>query len=224
LFWEQQRDGGMKTANKNYNSAYKMVWRRWVHFIPPVDIIFLITTTHLDYTMRRVQARARAEELGASLSSAEDQPLNASMAGLNLTPPADDAAPIQQVGGLTLDYQERLQRKHLDWFTQPIAHPLGGPAEGIRCIHVCADDPFHIDDGSLQRLAEMLASHIVQQMKTSLASLYFPPSSSSPFFPSQSRSQRMRAKHQANHITWHMLATQRNPKCFTRVVTGVNTS
>jgi deoxyadenosine/deoxycytidine kinase len=162
LFWEQQREGGMATADDNYNDAYVLVWERWRRFIPEPDLVFLCTTTHMDSTMRRVQARARAEEMGASFSSAEDQPLNASMAGLDLSAAQQ---PIQEVGGLTLAYQERLQRKHHEWFTQPVAHPLGASPEGIRCVHISTDDPYHVDDGSLERLAALMARHIAEQIK-----------------------------------------------------------
>jgi hypothetical protein len=164
LFWRQQCDGGMATADENYDDAYTLVWNRWRRFVPEVDITFLFTTSDMELTMRRVQARARAEEMGASFSSAEDQPLNASMAGLR--PPTDDApAPIEKVGGLTREYQERLQQKHLEWFTEPIAYPLGAPPAGIPCVHVNLDAPYHVDDGSLQTLAIMMAGHIMKQMK-----------------------------------------------------------
>lgn len=156
LFWEQQRDGGMATADDNYNDAYVLVWQRWRRFIPEVGLIFLFATSNLEFTMRRVQTRARAEELGASSSSAEDQPLNASVAGLDT-----ESEHVKQVGGLTREYQERLQRKHLEWYTEPRAHPLGAPEEGIPCVHISADSPFHVDDGTLQTLATLMAAHIV---------------------------------------------------------------
>lgn len=161
LFWVKQCQAGMKTADANYDEAYTLVWSRWRSFIPEVDIIFLFQTTDINTTMRRVQARARAEELGASFSSAEDQPLNASCAGLVL----GEAEPIKQVGGLTLAYQEELQRLHREWFTEPLAHPLDGPPAGIPCVHVDMDAPFHVNDGSLQALATLMAGHIMEQMK-----------------------------------------------------------
>lgn len=162
LFWKKQCASGMKTADDNYDEAYTLVWSRWREFIPEVNIIFLFQTSDINTTMRRVQARARAEEMGASFSSAEDQPLNASCAGLLNT----EAAPIQQVGGLTLAYQEQLHRMHREWFTEPRAHPLGcTDPRGIRCVHVSADDAYHVNDGSLLRLAQLLAGHIVEEMK-----------------------------------------------------------
>ena len=146
----------MKTADANYDDAYTLVWKRWRSFIPEVDIIFLFQTSDINTTMRRVQARARAEEMGSSFSSAEDQPLNASIEG---------ATKIEQVGGLTLDYQLELHRMHQEWFTTPRAHPLGCVAEeGIRCVHIDADAPIHVDDGSLQGLATLLTGHIIEQM------------------------------------------------------------
>jgi len=160
MFWTLQREDGMKTADDNYNEAYVMVWKRWLDFIPPVNILFMFKTADINTTMRRVQARARAEELGASLSSAEDQPLNASCVALATA----DAPPIQEVGGFTLAYQERLQRLHLSWLTEPRAYPLDGPAEGIACVHIDADAPFHVDDGSLQTLATLMARHIMAQI------------------------------------------------------------
>lgn len=156
LFWEMQRDAKMATADDNYNEAYVLVWKRWRTLIPEVDCIFFLGASDMDYVMQRVQARARASEMGASFSSAEDQPLAASMVGFQF-----QMEPIQTVGKLTRAYQERLQQKHLEWFTQPVAHPLDAPPQGIPCLHINMDEPFHVDDGSLKALAMRMAVHII---------------------------------------------------------------
>jgi len=156
LFWVKQCSAGMATADTNYDEAYTLIWQRWRRFIPEVDLIFYFQTHDINTTMRRVQARARAEEMGASFSSAEDQGTDS------------DAQPqvVEQVGGLTLAYQLELQRLHREWYTTPRARPLGCPnvEQGIHCIHVDADAPYHADDGTLQGLAQLLAFHIMEQL------------------------------------------------------------
>jgi len=151
MFWMKQHNAGMATADENYDEAYALVWNRWRRFIPEVNIIFFFSTSDINTTMQRMRARARAEELGASFSSAED------CTGLVS---AEPAAKIEQVGGVTLEYQQELLNMHREWFTEPVAYPLGAPPAGIPCVWINADAPTHDDDGSLQALAERLAGHI----------------------------------------------------------------
>ena len=149
LFWEQQVESGCATASGMYRDAYERIWQRWRRFIPEPSMIFFFQTTNIQDTMRRVRSRARAEELH-QLSSSED------------TLGAKEEDVISSVGGLTLDYQQRLLDKHRTWFTEPIAHPVGEPPEGkgIPCVHVNVDAPYHVDDGALRELAKRMAAHI----------------------------------------------------------------
>jgi thymidylate kinase len=151
LFWEQQVESGCESASGMFIEAYEHIWRRWRSFVPEPSLVFLFQTTDIQTTMRRVQTRARAEELGL-LSSSTDNSVVAANGG-------DD--PIQAVGGLTLDYQQRLLKKHQEWFNEPVAHPLGcETTEGIPCAHVNVDKPYHTDDNALRELAANMAKHI----------------------------------------------------------------
>lgn len=160
LFWEQQVDLKQLTAGPMFDEAYQRIWTRWNRFVPPVSIIFFFHTSDIQQTMQRMKSRARAEELGSSSSSSSSSSsaspsLNSSMMDFQTGTPTV----IEEVNGLTLDYQTRLQAKHLEWFTEPVARPPLA-LEGIKCVHVNVDAPYHVDDGSLKELADTIASHL----------------------------------------------------------------
>jgi hypothetical protein len=150
LFWQQQIALGFKTASPRYDAAYQALWSRWRRFVPEPNVLLLFETSDIQMTMRRVKARARAEELGASFSESE---LSASIEH------------IDKVGGLTTEYQGRLLQLHQEWFSSPTARPYGAPQEGIPCVHVNVDAPFHIDDEHLKALASQVVAIILERFK-----------------------------------------------------------
>lgn len=150
LFWQQQIALGFKTASPRYDQAYQSIWSRWRHFVPEPNVLLLFQTSDIQMTMRRVQARARVEEMGASFSETELSPLSASVG----------ETVIEKVGGLTTAYQERLLQLHRDWYSAPVAHPFGAPKEGVPCVHINVDAPFHVDDEHLKALAQQVVEII----------------------------------------------------------------
>jgi hypothetical protein len=151
LFWQQQIALGFKTASPHYDQAYQAFWSRWRDYVPEPNVLLLFQTSDIQMTMRRVQARARAEEMGASFSETELGSV--------------DQTIISKVGGLTTDYQERLLELHRQWFSTPVAHPHGAPAGGIPCVHINVDAPFHVDDEHLKELAQQVVGIIMERFK-----------------------------------------------------------
>jgi len=147
IFWKQQVAAGCSTADAMYDEAYTKIWKRWTRFLPPPSVIFFFYTSSLQATMQRVKARARAEELGASFSSAEDTDLASSSGNVPI-------AEIKEVNGLTVDYQSKLLQQHYACFTEPLAFPPYFDDKGIPCKHVNVDGPHHIDDEALEILAK----------------------------------------------------------------------
>jgi hypothetical protein len=152
LFWQQQIALGFKTASPRYDQAYQAMWSRWRHFVPEPNVLLLFQTSDIQMTMRRVKARARAEELGASFSE-ED------------TARIPEESEISNVGGLTTAYQERLLELHRQWFSTPAAHPPGAPKEGVPCVHINVDAPFHVDDDHLKVLAQQVVDIVMERFK-----------------------------------------------------------
>ena len=70
LFWQVQVDNACASANALYNDAYVRLWSKWRHFIPEPSHMFFLYTSELDETMRRVDARDRAEEKKSGLTKA----------------------------------------------------------------------------------------------------------------------------------------------------------
>jgi hypothetical protein len=115
--------------------------------------------------MQRVKRRARAEEMGvsSSASSSEAGSLNSSRTGLLASRDGGEEE-IQEVNGLTLEYQTKLLERHLAWFTEPSAAPPHSPVEGVPCMHVLADEPYHENDGTLHELAARMAAFICKNV------------------------------------------------------------
>jgi deoxyadenosine/deoxycytidine kinase len=149
LFWEQQRTLGYKTATPRHHETYLGIWEHWRHFIPEPSVLLLFETTELQQTMHRVRARARAEELGVSYEA--DVITAAAAAGES----------IQEAGGVTLNYQEHLLQLHHEWYQVPFAHPPSAPEEGVPCIAINADSPFHTDDHHLAVLGYQIVEAIL---------------------------------------------------------------
>ncbi len=140
LFWKQQVDLKQETAGPMFDAAYTRIWSRWNKFVPPVSVIFFFHTSDIQMTMKRMQARARAEETGL---------------GASIDPSTGD---VQEVNGLTLGYQATLLLKHYTWFTEPYASCGDGT---IPCVRINVDAPYHVDDDALRALAQKLATHII---------------------------------------------------------------
>lgn len=139
LFWQLQVENGCTTANSLYNDAYIRLWSKWRRFLPEPNLIVYFYTSHIGETMKRVDARDRSEEKQQSGG-----------------------------GGLTLEYQAKLSAKHDVWYTAPIAHPPGAPSEGIPCLHINMDEPFHTDDVHLNDIAMQIHMQILYQTAPSL--------------------------------------------------------
>jgi deoxyadenosine/deoxycytidine kinase len=155
LFWQAQVDLG-RTSDIQVD-AYDNVWKEWRHFVPEPRLIVLFYTSDMQYVMERLQARARPEETCSTSSSSESEQ------GRNMLLSSAIEIPILKVGGLTVEYQELLFEKHCQWFASPTAHPprmLDGQEDGIPCVHINVDAPFHVSDGSLRELADELAAAI----------------------------------------------------------------
>jgi deoxyadenosine/deoxycytidine kinase len=133
LFWQLQVENGCTTANSLYNDAYLRLWSKWRHFLPEPNLILYFYTSHIGETMKRVDARDRSEEKQGG------------------------------GGGLTLEYQAKLSAKHDAWYTAPIAHPPGAPSEGIPCLHINMDAPFHTEDDYLADIAAQIHMQILYQ-------------------------------------------------------------
>jgi deoxyadenosine/deoxycytidine kinase len=163
LFWQQQIALGFRTATPHYDQAYQAMWSRWRHFVPEPNVLLLFQTSDIQMTMRRVKARARAEEMGASFSESENpSSLNSSVNGLT---PNGCSDVITNVGGLTTAYQERLLDLHQQWFSTPAAHPPGAPKDGVPCVHINVDAPFHVDNAHLRVLAQQVVDIVVERFK-----------------------------------------------------------
>jgi deoxyadenosine/deoxycytidine kinase len=168
LFWDVQVEQRYPSTDTIHQAAYHRLWSRWRSFVPEPRLVVFLKTSDIQYTMQRLASRARVEEVGGSDSGSSEggrgasrtpspsPSLNAS--GVFLPPPTT----IESVGGLTLEYQSRLYSKHCEWFTEPIARPpyLLPASEGIPCVHINVDAPYHVHDGSLRVLAEQLAAAI----------------------------------------------------------------
>ena len=139
LFWQLQVENGCTTANSLYNDAYLRLWSKWRQFLPEPNLILYFYTSHIGETMRRVDARDRAEEKQQGGG-----------------------------GGLTLEYQSKLSEKHDVWYTAPIAHPPGAPSEGIPCMHINMDKPFHKDEAHLVDIAAKIHMQILYQTMDNL--------------------------------------------------------
>ena len=147
LFWKLQVDDKLKSTTPIFDAAYMRIWRKWTRFLPPVSLIFFLRTSDLQRTMQRLKKR---EE-----SIAPDRSVfHVSMNGEQ----------IEEVGGITLAYQEALLKKHEAWYTQPFAHPPESSPQGIRCVHINADDPYHEEDASLFQMAHEMCGSIAQMM------------------------------------------------------------
>ena len=58
--------------------------------------------------------------------------------------------------GVAKEYQQMLLDKHKEWYTLPRARPPFARKEGIPCIHVDADRPFHENKNELEQLANRI--------------------------------------------------------------------
>lgn len=143
LFWKQQVDAGHASASPLYDAAYTRIWNKWNRFVPTPSLMILMYTSDLQSTMKRVKARARAEELGQSTDSEL----------------SNSTEPIKEVNGLTVDYQEKLLKKHLEWFTEPIAK-IGQIS--VPCVHLNVDTPYHKDQEALKEMARTVAEYIIK--------------------------------------------------------------
>jgi deoxyadenosine/deoxycytidine kinase len=159
LFWTQQRDMKHSTTDDMFDTAYMMMWHLRHRFIPPVSGIFFFRTSNIEKTLERVKQRARAEELNASFSSSED-PNSLRSSSINLdTVSSEDEEQSKRDREFRV-YEEQLLALHEAWFTQPLAFPPHAPEEGIPCMHVNADAPYHVNDGTVKELAQGMGAFI----------------------------------------------------------------
>lgn len=150
LFWELQVQSGFRTADAHWDTLYKAIWTRWNLFVPEPQVLFFFQTDDVQTTMQRIRKRARAEEMGASLSETD----------LSVSTPGTET--VNEAGGVKLDYQLRLLALHDAWFSPPLAKPPGAPEQGIPCVPINADAPFHEDDECLAMLSRQVAETVVE--------------------------------------------------------------
>lgn len=146
LFWKKQLQDKLETATLSHHASYIRFWRRWNCFIPPVSLIFFLKTSNLNKTMRRLKNREQLK------SSTEKSVFHVSVDG------TEDQ--IQQVGGISRQYQHDLLELHESFYTTPFAFPPEAPKEGIPCVHLDADAPYHEEDLHLFQLAEEMGPHM----------------------------------------------------------------
>lgn len=148
LFWKLQVDSNLATTTPIFDSAYMRIWNRWNRFIPQVSLIFFLKTGNLDGTMARLRRR---ERLTASLSG-DKSVFHVSVDG--------DAHKATEANGVPRDYQQLLLDKHLEWYTEPVARFLQAPLDGVPCVHINIDAPYHENDASLEQLGAEIAQRI----------------------------------------------------------------
>jgi len=145
LFWKKQMQDHVSTATLNHHASYIRFWRKWNSFIPPVSLIFFLNTSNIDKTMKRLKNREDKKP--------EDKNIfHVSIDGTEQL--------IETVGRISRNYQKDLLELHREFYSTPIAHPPEAPTEGIPCIHLDADAPYHEEDVSLFKLAEEMTPHI----------------------------------------------------------------
>jgi flagellar assembly factor FliW len=132
--------------------VYMLGWHEWRHFLPKIDAFLLLRTAddvkdEAIELVNRVNIRAKRYEL--KVSQGDDKKL-------------------------FTEYQERLQRTHLEFFEEPLAKPPHhGTPNGIPCIHIKTQDiPYHEDhneaakDLLVTKIASFLAPIILNAKKT----------------------------------------------------------
>ena len=143
LFWSMQQQSQDRLAHE----AYMRTWRRRHFYVPEPAGIMLFTPTSVVEAQRRAARRARNP---LKASTACDEQLHET----EFTPEQ-----LENVDGLTLAYQQRLHDRHLTYFNEGLAFPPGAK-QGIPCIHVSTDKPYHTDDDALHSLARTMADFI----------------------------------------------------------------
>lgn len=144
LFWRVQK------STKIEDDAYMHIWRRWNAFIPPVSIIFYCKTSDIQKTMRRVERRARKEETNIHLKRSGPSENE------------QEDVVVVEAGGLTLSYQTALEKKHTEWFGGVCSNiqPREEGGEGIPCVQVDMDLPYHDDLEALETLGDLMVENI----------------------------------------------------------------
>ncbi len=137
-FWHVQVDSG-RTLDME-KDVYEMSWSRWRSFVPAIDAFLLLRSGETAEKesvelVKRVNIRAKRYELKVSRG--------------------DDKAKF-------IEYEKRLQEKHLEFFTEPLAFPPHHDTpDGIPCRHIRTQDiPYH--DPNNQTAKNTLVSQIAQ--------------------------------------------------------------
>ncbi len=161
LFWQLQVEAGHASADRMHQLAYKMVFDKWNRFVPKPSLIVFIRVDDMQVVMRRLQRR---EEAAVGPAGADSSSSSESDAGRNLLVSSiaeEFQEDVESVGGITVNYQQRLFDKHCEWFQTPVARPPcfgDAAADGIPCIHLDGSTPYHRSDGSLFAVAERIVA------------------------------------------------------------------
>ena len=158
LFWKLQIDLKRNKDDILDDAAYMGIWNKWNLYLPPVRKIFYCKTSHIQKTMKRIQNRARREEMGISQSG---QSIPNDLLPQPQAAGGGEEPIIESVGGLSLTYMTALREKHDAWYTEPHAQLQTSSSQHILCKHIDMDLPYHNDVMHLRELAKLLAGEIV---------------------------------------------------------------
>lgn len=145
LFWTKQyEEKKLRSAQKMHNTAYMMIFDMFRCFIPePSGFIYLVTD--VDLAMERLNNRER-DKLKCSMPQLAEDAVAAESKF------KDDAEMHA--------YQEKLYELHQRFFTTPTARPPRCKKD-IPCMHLqTGEEPLHMSDGSLQRVAKQVMQFI----------------------------------------------------------------
>lgn len=138
--WDQYVFWSVQPQDEDDDDAYMPTWHMHSVRIPLTELVFFCKTSDMQKTMQRVHNRGRREELRASVE------------------PTTASGPIESAGGLTLEYQTALYKRHEEVFTEPyLTAPFAYNHPVPRVVHVSADLPYHEQMDALRALAATLA-------------------------------------------------------------------
>ena len=132
--WDQLLFWKIQGVDSMEDDAYMATWCKWNEFLPPISKIFFCKTSDLTKTMERVQLRASMIE--------------------------------EEKDGVTLEYQTVLYEKHCEWYPEGKSKIVWTHGKytyrenGVDCVHLSTDLPYHEDEAVLKELAYELAEEL----------------------------------------------------------------
>lgn len=132
--WDQLLFWKIQGVDSMEDDAYMATWCKWNEFLPPISKLFFCKTSDLTKTMERVQLRASMIE--------------------------------EEKDGVTLEYQTLLYTKHCEWYPEGKSNIVWTHGKytfrenGVDCVHLSTDLPYHEDEAVLKELACELAEEL----------------------------------------------------------------